>query len=725
MNSQNNENNEKELQKDSISGPFLEDSDTTRNHFNKPNNFNQFSSHLDDDESSRRIQETLNTHKNNELLKTSQIFPEVAQEQSTESSLESEASEDTDEDEYTVDAEEDDTQIPDLRPKTVPQRVLGFLGLSETITSNPILSYIAFYGVIVVIIALLLFSILLLNNGRGTKGKKEASNYLAYGIINDGAYTQSLTDYLKSNGWCKDKQDCMESMAYQFYKTFRDKIEKKQEEYETSNQENDCNGSLTLNEEQTLLMISTMFYKRSDDDLLSSEKVSNWKFIQYKEEMDYLIEAMYQYDNVCYESSADNYKDAIIGLSGYIDRFRSDLGTNLSIEKKEKIYDAIIHERDEYAGVTSEMKTTIGGYTECSGVTVVDNSGDIIGTYPLEEYVVGVLSGEMYGDFPAESQKALAVAARTYVLASTNSCKKSIESSSRRQNFNEDIKDFAREAVNATAGQVLVDSTGNIFSTEYDSWACKGQNTCTYTKKPTGETHEVTISEKYLSLASGGHGRGMSQIAAADMAYYGKNYQEILLFFYSEGVKIANLTTSSSILSGNRYTSTAPLHMDVNSLLNNNFYNKQAANVGQCVWYARSRAQEILYYSNMPMSMKNIAIDSIKHTYGNGEAWFRNPSGSIFSKSTDVNQPRAGAIVSWSGGLSNCTPNCGHVAIIESVNADGTVTISEGWKTGDWNSTAWSTVRYRKFNATIDYIKYHTNSNGQPYYFNGYVYLLG
>jgi len=185
-----------------------------------------------------------------------------------------------------------------------------------------------------------------------------------------------------------------------------------------------------------------------------------------------------------------------------------------------------------------------------NGITVVDN--EVGGTYDLEEYVAGVVMDEMYSDFDIEALKALAVAARTYALHYTNMCTKSIVNSSAAQNFNPNYNDWAWEAASATAGEVLT-YEGNIFRSEYDSWNCRGSNTCTYTKLPNRETHEVTISGKYLNRAAGGHGRGMSQIAAADMAASAANtgpdfYKTILQRFYSEGVQISVLGGSGSSL---------------------------------------------------------------------------------------------------------------------------------------------------------------------------------
>jgi|GEM_PF-2498120 fibronectin type III domain len=185
-----------------------------------------------------------------------------------------------------------------------------------------------------------------------------------------------------------------------------------------------------------------------------------------------------------------------------------------------------------------------------NGVTVT--GGEYAGTYDLEEYVAGVVEAEMYSDFNIEAKKALAVAARTYVLNRTNYCESPIENSSRAQNFNPNYSDESWEAASSTAGEVLT-YNGEIFSSEYDSWDCQGSNTCTYVKLPNRENNEITISDKYLSRAAGGHGRGMSQIAAADMAASSANtgntyYRTILSTFYSEGVEISVLGGSGSSL---------------------------------------------------------------------------------------------------------------------------------------------------------------------------------
>ena len=69
--------------------------------------------------------------------------------------------------------------------------------------------------------------------------------------------------------------------------------------------------------------------------------------------------------------------------------------------------------------------------------------------------------------------------------------------------------------------------------------------------------------------------------------------------------------STSGMMQGIRYTSTAPLHSNATDLRNSGFYPNIGRLMGQCVWYAKNRAQEILYYSNMPDDLKQRAISSI------------------------------------------------------------------------------------------------------------------
>ncbi len=161
---------------------------------------------------------------------------------------------------------------------------------------------------------------------------------------------------------------------------------------------------------------------------------------------------------------------------------------------------------------------------------------------------------------------------------------------------------------------------------------------------------------------------------------------------------------------------------------NKYYYAQDATNYGiglegECPWYATGRAKEILA------------------TMGDGRTWeTRVDGGDYCSKpqevtsgkfkiSTNINDARPGAIISWSGGPMGF----GHVAIVEAVHADGTMSISQGG------------MGYRQ-NTAVDFV--HTSEGrkyacemgntgcfnytetkpigyyGNGYTFNCYIYLL-
>ncbi len=100
-----------------------------------------------------------------------------------------------------------------------------------------------------------------------------------------------------------------------------------------------------------------------------------------------------------------------------------------------------------------------------STVAVVERFGStlrLIEELPLDDYVAGVLSGELPASFPAEAQKAQAVAARTYALVK----KIEAEASGRSWHLGANVLSqvyagaapnaVARAAATATRGEVLV-----------------------------------------------------------------------------------------------------------------------------------------------------------------------------------------------------------------------------------------------------------------------------
>ena len=221
-----------------------------------------------------------------------------------------------------------------------------------------------------------------------------------------------------------------------------------------------------------------------------------------------------------------------------------------------------------------------------------------------------------------------------------------------------------------------------------------------------------------------GHSRGMSQLVSYQLADEGMNYSEILQYFYSSGININNPLMFSS--GGWVIRETVPTKGDQLYVSGNEVY----SNVGQCVWYAKSRAMEILTeLSNNDLAdteKTQKAIDSLRGTYGHARDWYKNASNS-FNKIDDPNQPQAGSIIVWSGGAGH---NYGHVAIIEEINQEtGTITITDAYSNKRVNGEirscpdTWDCIVYQKKEMSLDnyFNNYIKNGSSGNYKFEGYV----
>lgn len=195
--------------------------------------------------------------------------------------------------------------------------------------------------------------------------------------------------------------------------------------------------------------------------------------------------------------------------------------------------------------------------TDSSGYEIKD------GSFPIDQYVEGVLDAEVLGAFYGTGEtdnviytalQANAIAIRTYALKVTKEGTKSIANSTANQVFtdkflaSEESKYLsARNAALSTSGQVLTED-GSLIMSEYSSFSKKSGYYCsgdlcytTYLKigaKNSGTSHTV-VAKKNWGLA-GGHNRGMSQWGSLYLAANGYTYQEILANFYSENVIISN-----------------------------------------------------------------------------------------------------------------------------------------------------------------------------------------
>ena len=212
----------------------------------------------------------------------------------------------------------------------------------------------------------------------------------------------------------------------------------------------------------------------------------------------------------------------------------------------------------------------VGGYysPECTEITVIftDKSKNYevtgSGTYDLEEYVAGVIAGEVGYFGNLEVDKAFAIAARSYGLSHVNNC--TIESSDRKQVFRE-LTDspndaLARQAAEETAGQVLL-SGNSLTSSQYDAFACIDKDNNYYTIAQANQKVPIDWIDARINKnnkpnwficngrenLSEHHGNGMSQFGswylASELNY---DYQQILAF-YLDDVTISTKGFTSSI----------------------------------------------------------------------------------------------------------------------------------------------------------------------------------
>ena len=359
----------------------------------------------------------------------------------------------------------------------------------------------------------------------------------------------------------------------------------------------------------------------------------------------------------------------------------------------------------------------------CESGVIVEGTGVV----PLEDYVAGVISGEAITSENMEALKAQAIAARTFVISMTNNCQNSIENSSRRQNYKSNYAERAIEAAQATTGLVLTYNS-QIFTTMYDSYYKGGDYSCdsngctvTYIKLPNNETHVVSIPASRKNQAAGGHGKGMSQVASYAMADQGYTYDQILYYFYSDGVQISSLAGTSGYTSGlsasGDYAVRIGMPVQGNEHDNKYWFSNEnisyaSGYVGECTWYAYGRANEILDYAGSDLNWNYAPHAKYWLDYN------INAGANAFSYSTDVTQPKEGAIIVWS------SDQYGHVAVVEKVNDDGTIDYSEANISSVKSSSNPYGFRYQ---SHVSYTGTGTgtiSSIWSGYSFVGYIYMI-
>lgn len=121
---------------------------------------------------------------------------------------------------------------------------------------------------------------------------------------------------------------------------------------------------------------------------------------------------------------------------------------------------------------TAQPAFPAGIATDAEGVPTLEvylTASDTVSPMDIETYVMGVVAGEMKNDWPLEALKAQAILARTFVLRFVSEKESRYAGAdistdiAEAQAYNEEnINDAIRQAVEETAGQVLVTSAGTL-----------------------------------------------------------------------------------------------------------------------------------------------------------------------------------------------------------------------------------------------------------------------
>ena len=173
----------------------------------------------------------------------------------------------------------------------------------------------------------------------------------------------------------------------------------------------------------------------------------------------------------------------------------------------------------------------------------VVNSGNgltVMNDIPIELYLQGVVPSEMPSSWEHDAHKAQAIAARSYAIANLG----------KRAKFGYDLKDTPEDQAYGGASAETVQTNDAVAETEGIVLICDGKIIPAYYSASAGGhtkdasqvwTKDLAYIRAVPSFDDGikknGHGVGMSQYGAHYMAMQGKNFEEILLHYYS-GCKI-------------------------------------------------------------------------------------------------------------------------------------------------------------------------------------------
>ena len=199
------------------------------------------------------------------------------------------------------------------------------------------------------------------------------------------------------------------------------------------------------------------------------------------------------------------------------------------------------------------IKTTSPGFVSAKGkwyrgIIMIQNKNGkltVINNVPREDYIQGVVPSEMPSSWATEAHKAQAIAARSYALANLG----------KRARYGYDLKDTPEDQAYGGASKETPDTNYAVEQTKgivltynmkvinaYYSASAGGQTTAGGWGADLPYLRSVPSFDE--NIKKNGHGVGMSQHGANNLAKQGYNAYQILQYFYKD-VKFAKVNPSS------------------------------------------------------------------------------------------------------------------------------------------------------------------------------------
>lgn len=223
-------------------------------------------------------------------------------------------------------------------------------------------------------------------------------------------------------------------------------------------------------------------------------------------------------------------------------------GSSIAIKVKGRYYDCstnavFIHNPDKKGFLATKRRWYRGDI-------IIYNIGGtltIVNSLPLEEYLLGVVPSEMPSRWNIEAHKAQAIAARSYALANLN----------KHAMSGYDLKDTPADQAYGGATSETPQTTYAVLSTRgevltYDHkiipayyHASSGGKTIQSGEIWSRDLPYIQSVDSYdKGIKKNGHGVGMSQYGANNLANKGFSARQILNYFYKD-ISFARLKTKS------------------------------------------------------------------------------------------------------------------------------------------------------------------------------------